>query len=54
MLAVVKRWYLFFSGLKCISSGYQFALMSPTEILAKQHYVNFKNLHWAQISNVAY
>ena len=32
----------FFSGLKCISSGYQFALMSPTEILAKQHYVNFK------------
>ena len=32
----------FFSGLKCIFSGYQFALMSPTEILAKQHYENFK------------
>ena len=32
----------FFSGLKCIFSGYQFALMSPTEILAKQHYKNFK------------
>ena len=32
----------FFAGLKCIISKYQFALMAPTEILAKQHYENFK------------
>ena len=37
-----KTMVSFFSGLKCIFSGYQFALMSPTEILAKQHYNNFK------------
>ncbi|MFL2837224.1 MAG: ATP-dependent DNA helicase RecG [Alphaproteobacteria bacterium] len=32
----------FFAGLKCIISKHQFALMAPTEILAKQHYENFK------------
>ena len=37
-----KTMVSFFSGLKCIFSGHQFALMSPTEILAKQHYENFK------------
>ena len=33
----------FFAGLKCIESNYQFALLAPTEILAKQHYKNFQN-----------
>lgn len=31
-----------FSALPVINSGYQCALMAPTEILAQQHYINFK------------
>ena len=34
----------FMCGLMSIESGFQFALMAPTEILAKQHYKNFKLL----------
>ena len=30
------------SALKCLASGYQVALMAPTEILAEQHYDNFR------------
>ncbi len=39
-----KTMVSFFSGLKCNISGYQFALMAPTELLAKQHYENFTKL----------
>ena len=31
-----------FTALPVIDSGYQCALMAPTEILAQQHYINFK------------
>ena len=31
------------SALTCIASGFQAALMAPTEILAEQHYNNFRN-----------
>ena len=30
--------------LLCVESGYQAALMAPTQILAEQHYLNFKRL----------
>lgn len=31
------------AALNCIGAGYQAALMAPTELLAEQHYRNFKN-----------
>ncbi|MGH8282618.1 MAG: ATP-dependent DNA helicase RecG, partial [Gammaproteobacteria bacterium] len=31
------------AALNCIGTGYQAALMAPTELLAEQHYRNFKN-----------
>ena len=33
----------FITALNVIKSGYQCALMAPTEILAKQHFNSFKN-----------
>ncbi|MEM7027520.1 MAG: ATP-dependent DNA helicase RecG [Pseudomonadota bacterium] len=32
------------SALQAIEAGYQVAIMSPTELLAEQHFINFK--HW--------
>lgn len=37
---VVAAWAM----LKAIESGYQTAIMAPTEILAQQHYLNFRDL----------
>lgn len=39
-----KTFVAFLSALGAITAGYQVAFMAPTEILAKQHYENFKNL----------
>jgi len=45
-----KTWVAALTALAVISSGYQVALMAPTEILAKQH---FKNLsHWFGFLNI--
>jgi len=40
----------FIAALIAIDNGYQVALMSPTEILAEQHYRNFRN--YAQLMNI--
>lgn len=38
------------SGLQAVSSGFQFALMAPTEILAEQHFLNIKQ--WVEPAGV--
>ncbi len=40
----------FIAALIAIDNGYQVALMAPTEILAQQHYQNFRN--YAQLMNI--
>jgi len=40
----------FIAALIAIDNGYQVALMAPTEILAEQHYRNFRN--YAQLMNI--
>ena len=39
-----KTLVAFLGALAAISAGYQVAMMVPTEILAKQHYLNFRKL----------
>ena len=41
-LDLARRWWRRISALRCLSSGFQVALMAPTEILAEQHCISFR------------